>query len=588
MICNSRQARAGLLARASYMQTAANPESHGKAEPATSRVAAPPAASSNSLEFTPDLQSCLNSGSCEKPERIPGSGIGHPEHGFTSRKTRLHALLGAAVLALFTAAVYLPVVRNGFVNYDDPQFITENSYVQQGLTPAGVRYALSDTGDGYLHPLPTLSFMLDASCAGLNPVWFHSVNLGIHVCNVMLLFLLFSRATDNLLGGALAAAFFAVHPLNVESVAWVTERKGLLNALFFLGSLVWYVSFTKTGRRRYLGASVLAFILSLLCKPMSISLPLVLLLLDFWPLRRLDLRACDGIKRFAQGAWPRILEKLPYFCVAFAFSVLTLGSETSIGNVGAVPLPSGAARLAAVASGYLEYLSAAFAPLHLVPFYPPQPLTHAGAKLLICIVGLAAVVAAFRRLPSVAVGISWFIVMLLPVSNLISHGLAARADRYMYLSAIGLFMAAAYAACSLKSLPKRGACGTLVLAVIVCAGLTRAQVPRWHDSITLFSYTSKVSPNNYIALNNLAWELLKTNAPGERIDPALMRMAEDASRLTGFTRWSTNPRVRASRRPLGRGQHSTRTGDSPAILVQSRSHSPSWSSSGTPAMIAWA
>jgi hypothetical protein len=441
----------------------------------------------------------------------------------------------AALLALLVVAVHLPVVRNDFIDYDDPQFVTNNQHVEQGLTVAGLRYALFGTDDGYVHTLPTLSFMFDASCAGLNPAWFHSVNLGIHACNVVLLFFLLWHVTGNLLGAALTASLFAVHPLNVESVAWVTERKGLLNALFFLGALIFYAKFAETKARRYLGASLLVFALSLMCKPMSVTLPLVALLLDVWPLRRFDLPTDLTVLGFAQRAWPLIWEKAPYFCIAVAFSMLTLATESSIGNVGAVPMPSGVARLPAVASGYLSYLGAVLVPTHLIPFYPPQPFANAGAKFALSLGLLAVGAGAFRRFPPIAVGAFWFLVMLLPVSNLVSHGLAAKADRYAYLPAIGLFMGASYAACSLTGLAKRAACSALILAVIVCAILTRDEIPRWHDSVTLFSYTLKVSPNNYIALNNLAWELMKTNAPGQKLDPSLVEMAEEAARLTGLT-----------------------------------------------------
>lgn len=443
--------------------------------------------------------------------------------------------LTAVLLAILVIAVYLPVVHNDFIDYDDPQFITDNQQVTQGLTVAGLKYALFGADDGYVHPIPTLSFMFDASCAGINSAWFHSVNLGIHACNVVLLFLLLSYFTENLLGAALTASLFAVHPLNVESVAWVTERKGLLNALFFLGALLLYAKFARTRGLYYLGASLLAFALSLLCKPMSVTLPLVALLLDFWPLRRFDPPTDRTVLGFAQRAWPLITEKAPYFCLALAFSMLTLATESSIGNVGAVPMPSGVLRLPAVASSYLSYLGAVLVPMHLIPFYPPQPLAHAGAKLALAVGLLAVTVAGFRRFPPLAVGACWFLVVLLPVSNLVSHGLAAMADRYTYLSAIGLFMGASYAACGLIGLAKRAVCCALILAVIVCAILTSGQIPRWHDSVTLFSYTLKVSSNNYIALNNLAWELMKTNAPGQKLDPTLVGMAEEAARLTGLT-----------------------------------------------------
>jgi len=438
------------------------------------------------------------------------------------------------LLVTLVLAAHVQALQNGFVNYDDPASITENSYVQQGVTLGGLKYALFGADDGYVHAIPTLSFMLDSTVAGINPRWFHSVSLGLHACNVILLFLLFASASGNLLASGLVAALFAVHPVNVESVAWATERKGLLNAFFFLAALWLYVVFVKSGRTRYLLASLSVYVASLLCKPMSLTLPFVLLLLDFWPLNRIEGVECRSMRLIRERALPLLREKIPYFAVALVFSVLTFSAENRIGNVAAVASPSVAERTLSVFSGYAEYLCTAFVPVHLIPFYPPGQVAP-DVRLLTVLGGFVLAFVALRKLHPVCCGTLWFVVMLLPVINIVPHGVARLADRYAYLPFIGLFVACVFGGFAVHRGGKQVVsvlCGAAIVALI---GFTRAQVPRWHDSVSLFGYTLQVCPENYIALNNVAWELMKTNTPGEKLDPAIVAMAEKACKLSGFT-----------------------------------------------------
>jgi len=441
---------------------------------------------------------------------------------------------GCILLILLVLVAHMAGLLNGFVNYDDPIFITENPQVQKGMTVEGVKYALFGTDEGYLHPIPTLSFMVDSQIAGMNAKWFHFVNLVIHAANVILLFLLLAKLTGNVLASGLVAALFAVHPLNVESVAWVSERKGLLNALFFLFSIWLYVDFVKTRQSRYFIASLISFLASLLCKPISVTLPFILILLDYWPLGRLGAMEFRNLKAIKEKFLPLLQEKLPYCVLALFIAGLTYSAQNRIGDLKTAIVPPGTTRLAVIAESYVDYLRMAFVPVNPIPFYPPGPVTHGIAIGLVCGIVLLLLIA-LRRMRPLVFGACWFTIMLLPVINIIPFGVARIADRFAYLPLIGLFVALVFGSFSLKRITQHVVTAAIVVAVLGSVFLTQKETPRWHDSISLFKYTLQVCPDNYIALNNLSWELIKTNAPSQKLDPALITMAEKACDLTGFT-----------------------------------------------------
>jgi tetratricopeptide (TPR) repeat protein len=448
-------------------------------------------------------------------------------------------LIRLALLALSLAA-FQGVLGNGFVNYDDPLFVTDNPHVQAGLTPEGLRWSLENTF-GFWHPLTWLSLQLDAELfGGLAPIGYHLTNLLLHLVNVQLLFSLFRRMTGTMWPSAFVAAFWALHPLQVESVAWVAERKGLLSTLFFLLALAAYVRYTeKPSLVRYL-LVFFTFALGLMAKTMVITLPFVLLLLDYWPLGRLRLAGTGSARRSGPttGALPSgestpappnapgtgspisqrvpaslgrlVLEKCPLFVLAAGFALLTLWAEQEAKALPSTEVFPMSVRFKNIPIAYAGYLGHFFWPAGLAVFYPhpgdiPLGKSFLAAAMLVLLTGLCLWHGKGR--PYLAIGWLWFLAMLLPVIGLIQVGAHALADRYMYLPMIGLLLAVSWglAEVVLRGGLRRGPAATLALGLLVaCLFLTRLQVSRWHDSVTLWEHTLAVTKDNFIAHQDLA------------------------------------------------------------------------------------
>jgi hypothetical protein len=414
------------------------------------------------------------------------------------------APLCAALLAL-TAVAYLPLWDNGFVNYDDAPYITDNPGVKAGLSgPAGWAWTNGDAP--YWMPLTWLSLQCDAhffSSRGpqgevvLSPAAFHGVNLAWHAATTLLLFAVWYRLTGARWRSFLVAALFAVHPMHVESVAWATERKDVLSGFFGALTLWAYVLYReRPGRARYLAVAA-AFLLSLLAKPMLMTLPCVLLLLDFWPLRRWA--PGDGWPALGRLAW----EKMPLFVLATASALITIGARERHGalvSLGEVPLT---ARLGTALSAYGWYLSATFCPTRLAVLYPhpyrswSPAQALAGAGWLLALTALALWQA--RRRPWLLVGWLWFVGMLVPVIGLAQGGAQAWADRFSYWPHVGLFVALVWGLGELAERarvprPVCAAAGALVLGAL--AALTWAQVGYWRDSLTLWAHAVAVTKDN--------------------------------------------------------------------------------------------
>jgi tetratricopeptide (TPR) repeat protein len=430
---------------------------------------------------------------------------------------RVNVLIALALVGA-TLVAWSPVLDNGFVNFDDELYVTDNRQVQAGLTAAGLRWAWTTLHPGYYQPLTWMSLQLDAQLYGLAPWGYHLTNLLLHAANAVLLFEALRRLTGAVWRSAAVAALFALHPLHVESVAWATERKDVLSTFFGLLALLAYQAYA---RRPHLGRYLLvagALALGLLAKPMLATLPCVLLLLDYWPLRR-----------WRPGASARLLaEKLPLLALAAAAGAVTVFAQNHAGALlplARLPLD---ARLENALVGYLWYLKKTFWPSGLAPFYPHPGTTLpvwqvAGAGVVLLAVTLAALGQARRR-PYLAVGWLWFLGMLLPVSGLLQAGEQPVADRFVYLPHVGLFILLCWGAHDLLAgwrLPRAVpalAGGAVLLACAVCTWL---QVHRWHDSVTLLEYTLRVNPVNPVAHNNLGAAFLRQG----RLDRAVRHFA---------------------------------------------------------------
>ena len=433
---------------------------------------------------------------------------------------RFPTWLMVVLLALVTVALYWPAMRCDFINYDDPDYITANPHVQGGLNWKGVAWAFTNTEQGtQWAPVMWLSHELACQFFGLNPWGHHLFNVLLHAANTALVFLVFQRMTRATWRSLMLAALFGLHPLRVESVAWVTERKDVLSALFWMLTLWAYAKYVEAGQvgnsksKVWYGAALVMFVFGLMSKAMLVTMPCVLLLLDYWPL-----------ERFKPGrVWQLAMEKIPFFALAAAASVVTFVVQKHEGAVATVEnLPLGARGGNALVS-YCRYLEKMFCPMDLAVFYPhpgywpPEKVLLAG----VCLCGISALLfMARRRHPFLLVGWLWFVGTLVPVIGLLQVGEQSLADRYTYIPSLGLLVLAIWGAYELSG---RWRCRKIALvvsgsaAIVLCIALTRHQLGYWKDSETLFRHTLDVTENNYIAHNNLGSALDKRGKTGDAI-----------------------------------------------------------------------
>jgi tetratricopeptide (TPR) repeat protein len=417
-------------------------------------------------------------------------------------------------LVVATLAVYGQLRNFQFINYDDNVYVYDNPLVQKGLTLQGLSWAFTTTRAGNWTPLTWLSHMLDCQLFGLNPGEHHLTNLVFHIANSLLLFLWLLYLTPSLGCSFMVAALFALHPMHVESVAWVAERKDVLSTFFWLLTMwayVWYVR--RPGWGKYL-LILVCFSLGLMAKPMLVTLPFVLLLLDYWPLGRLSLKgrgaAASSAKPVPEVALKRLVwEKTPLFGLAALFSLIAFQAQKEVGALWTKTLPF-TMRLANALVAYVSYLGKMLWPAHLAVLYPypgPNlPLWPAVAAGL----GLAALsylaLRQARRHPYLLVGWLWYLGTLVPVIGLVQVGRQAMADRYTYVPFIGLFIAVVWGTAALAArwraprfLLPVGA-GVVLSALSVC---TWVQVGYWRDSISLYEHTLQVTRKNPVIQNNL-------------------------------------------------------------------------------------
>jgi tetratricopeptide (TPR) repeat protein len=415
--------------------------------------------------------------------------------------------LVAAALAGIAFAAFVPALGCEFVNYDDPDYVTRNGQVTAGLSPARVGWAFTTFKNGNWHPLTWLSLQLDATLWHLpngkpNPLGFHLTSVLLHAANAALLFLALRALTGADWRSAAVALLFAVHPLRVESVAWVTERKDVLSTFFGLLALWAYAAYVAApSTRRYLALAGL-FALSLLSKPMLVTLPCLLLVLDWWPLGRLQ-----------AGNWrPRVVEKLPLFALVVASSVVTYLAQSTQSAVASTTMFPPSVRLENALVGYSAYLFKTVWPVDLAAYYPhPIYDTRPGGGLTGGNVGLAVVlllaltagaVALRRRAPYLLAGWLWFLGTLVPVLGLVQVGAQAYADRYSYFPQIGILLAVCWGAADLARGRERLALAAGVAAALALAVVTQSQTAYWKNSEALWRHSLQMTfPNSTAEMN---------------------------------------------------------------------------------------
>jgi protein O-mannosyl-transferase len=405
-------------------------------------------------------------------------------------------------LSLATLAVYWQTSEHDFVAYDDDQYVYANSIVKAGITASGVRWAFTTFFYANWHPLTWLSHMLDCQLFGVNAEAHHVINLGFHLASALLLFGVLLRMTRQPWRSSLVAGIFALHPLHVESVAWISERKDVLSTFFAILTLLLYVRYTEVSTTRRYVAMAFVFALGLMAKPMLVTLPIVLILLDLWPLRRLDWPPTSPVMRHL--TW----EKTPLFAMSAVSSILTFLAQRNYGSVIALnrlPLP---ARLANAAVAYVSYIAKACWPVDLAVLYPAYELA-AEKVAAACLILITATVGAWlsaKRRPYLLVGWLWYLLMLVPVIGLVQVGLQSMADRYTYLPLVGLSLAVVWGVADFVKGRYFLRAISAALAVVVLLALSAnayRQVGYWRSSQTLFEHTLAVTRGNYIIHNNL-------------------------------------------------------------------------------------
>jgi len=438
------------------------------------------------------------------------------------------ALLGL-VLFLISLALYNPVGRHPFLNYDDARYISDNSHVKSGLSWGSVKWAFTSFDESNWHPVTWLSHMLDCNLFGLNPAGPHYINAGLHAFDAWLLFWLLYSATGFLWRSFMAGALFALHPINVESVAWIAERKNILSLLFFLAALAAYTWYSrKPGIKRY-AAVALLFALGLMSKPQVITFPFVLMLWDYWPLQRFAIadwaalepspealtRARSSRGRTSQTDFRNLLlEKIPFFLMCVPSAILTMKAQAAAGAVTPFSRFSMSVRLANAVVAYATYLGKAVWPANLSLMYPFRPASLSALQISLSVVALLSItfaVAASKR-RYLLVGWLWFLGTMVPMIGIVQVGVQSMADRYAYLPFIGLFIAACWGLADLAAnhrVPgKYLAVGCPALLALL-ALTSHRQIGYWSSNFTLWSHAAAVTSDNYIAEDGIGNSLLE-------------------------------------------------------------------------------
>ena len=450
--------------------------------------------------------------------------------------SRHHLTCLCLALAVITLALYWPMVGHDFINVDDPRFISQNPHVKAGLTRAGIGWAFQSLETENWQPLTWISHMIDCELYGLNAGGHHLTSLLLHVANSVLLLVWLNGLTQSPWRSACVAALFAWHPLHVESVAWACERKDVLSTWFWLLALLSYTRYAQGMRPEaprpgahpafYYGLTLLFFACGLMSKPMVVTLPCVLLLLDFWPLNRFtDGRATDQAgepgQSLARAASRLVVEKIPFFLLTLGMSMATLFAQKAGGALATLAGLPFSERLANTVVNYGTYLANTFWPSGLAYFYPyhfawPASRVVEDGLLLAAVTGWS--LWRLRQEPYLLTGWLWFLGTLLPTIGLVQVGIQSLADRYMYIPSIGLFLALVW---GMGGLFDRWHAGRKImsalggLALVGCLTLTSVQLSYWQNSITLASHTIEVTRQNYVAYESLGRALYEAGRKKE-------------------------------------------------------------------------
>jgi hypothetical protein len=425
-----------------------------------------------------------------------------------SPSSTLHRKVGTAPVVLLLLAailiVYFPVRTYEFINFDDDIYVTGNAMLRGGLSLSSLAQAFTDLHAFMWIPLTWISYLIEADVHGLAAGAMHVTNVLIHAIGAAVLFLVLTRLTGRKLESALAAGFFALHPLRVESVAWITERKDVLSGLFLFLALAAYVGYQRDRRlHRYL-LSLAFYICSLMSKPMFVTLPFLLVLLDYWPLGRLHPFSARAVQRL-------LVEKIPFLALALAATVINVLAQSHMNALAPTNFLSLETRVALAIVSYVTYLKMTLWPTGLAILYPhpevaPPAWVTAGSAGLLALVTLLAGRAS-RSHPFVTVGWAWHLIVLFPVIGLTQRGYQLLADRFTYVASLGPILVVTWGASSLAGRSRaRGALLAVAggLALLVLSGISSSQVKHWRNSYTVFSRAVAVTKDNYVAHANLA------------------------------------------------------------------------------------
>ncbi|MEO5359252.1 MAG: tetratricopeptide repeat protein [Nitrospirota bacterium] len=433
------------------------------------------------------------------------------EENKKSRKLLQAADVIIIIITLITALSYVGVLRNAFITvYDDNAYVTKNAHVLGGLSFEGIRRAFIVFNDGNWFPLTWISHMTDVSLFGLNPAGHHLTSVIIHILNSALLFIVFTRMTACHWRSGFVAALFALHPLHVESVAWIAERKDVLSGFFWMLTMLNYLRYVeRPGALRYV-LTLVSFICGLMSKPMVVTLPFVLLLMDYWPLGRVWHGGQTNHQQCSSASLKRlIVEKIPFFVLSAASSVLTYHVQKTWGAVVSSDILPLKSRIANALISYFKYVIMMFNPSKSAVIYPIDErfrvLQVVGAVVLFISITAAAIIF-IKRLPYLFTGWFWYAGTLVPVIGIVQVGTAAMADRYTYIPFIGLFMILSMVIPNTVVNTQAGRAITAALAcavIIASAYYTNKHIKYWRNSITLFERAISVTKENFVAHNHL-------------------------------------------------------------------------------------
>jgi tetratricopeptide (TPR) repeat protein len=424
--------------------------------------------------------------------------------------------LAAAVLA-----VYLPVRKYDFVRFDDDKYVTKNRNIQSGITEQSIHWAFTSSHASNWHPLTWISHMLDYQVFGLNAGAHHLVNVLLHIVNTLLLFIVFTRMTKALWASAFIAAVFGLHPLHIESVAWVAERKDVLSTFFWLLTMLTYFYYTEKPDTKRCLLTLLLFAAGLLAKPMLVTMPFVLLLLDYWPLERMRFdkkvdsenkeQNCMQSTAVKQSFFPLVMEKIPFFILAAISSIVTFIVQKNTGAVRSIDVIDIKSRIGNAIVSYIGYICKMFWPSRLAVLYPHPGNNISTTRIIICglllVLITVAVILLSRRKKYLVTGWFWYIGTLVPVIGLVQVGVQAMADRYTYIPMTGILIIIVWGARDLIGSWKYRKEALAVVSVCVLLAMsvkTSIQLKYWQNSMTLFRHTLDVTQDNYIIENNYA------------------------------------------------------------------------------------